>query len=67
MLRPSPSSLITRIFNSQTVGPLLVGFPHCLVSIFRAKCFPVTTAWRVLRLRMEERPPDMKGSCEYIE
>jgi hypothetical protein len=27
----------------------------------------VTTAWRVLRLRMEERPPDMEGSCEYIE
>jgi hypothetical protein len=28
---------------------------------------PVTTAWRVLRLRLEERSPDMKGSCEYIE
>jgi hypothetical protein len=27
----------------------------------------VTTAWHVLRLRMEERPPDMEGSCEYIE
>jgi hypothetical protein len=27
----------------------------------------VTTAWRVLRLRMEGRPPDMEGSCEYIE
>jgi hypothetical protein len=31
------------------------------------KWVPVTTAWRVLRLRMEERPPDMEGSCEYIE
>jgi hypothetical protein len=29
--------------------------------------FPVATAWRVLRLRMEERPPGMEGSCEYIE
>ena len=28
---------------------------------------PVTTAWRVLRLRMEERPADMEGSCEYME
>jgi hypothetical protein len=28
---------------------------------------PITTAWRVLRLRMEERPPVMDGSCEYIE
>jgi hypothetical protein len=31
------------------------------------KSVPVTTAWRVLRLRMEERPPDMEGSCEYVE
>ena len=31
------------------------------------KRFPVNTAWRVLRLRMEERPPNMNGSCEYIE
>jgi hypothetical protein len=29
--------------------------------------FPVTTAWCVLGLRMEERPPAMEGSCEYIE
>jgi hypothetical protein len=29
--------------------------------------FPVTTAWRVLGSRMEERPPAMEGSCEYIE
>jgi hypothetical protein len=29
--------------------------------------FPVTTAWRVLGLRMEERPPAMEGSCEHIE
>jgi hypothetical protein len=28
---------------------------------------PVTTARRVLRLRLEERLPDMEGYCEYIE
>jgi hypothetical protein len=28
---------------------------------------PVPTAWRVLGLRMEERPPAMEVSCEYIE
>jgi hypothetical protein len=28
---------------------------------------PVPTAWRVLGLRMEERPPVMEVSCEYIE
>jgi hypothetical protein len=31
------------------------------------KWVPVTTAWRVLGLRMEERPPGLEGSCEYIE
>jgi hypothetical protein len=31
------------------------------------KWVPVTTAWRVLRLWMEERPPVMEGSCEYFE
>ena len=31
------------------------------------KSVPVTTASRVLGLRMEERPPDMEDSCEYIE
>ena len=33
----------------------------------RVKWVPVTTAWRVLGLGMEERPPDMEGSCKYIE
>jgi hypothetical protein len=33
----------------------------------RVKWVPVTTERRVLRLRMEERPADMEGSCEYIE
>jgi hypothetical protein len=31
------------------------------------KWVPVTTAWRFLRLQMEKWPPDIKGSCEYIE
>jgi hypothetical protein len=28
---------------------------------------PVPTAWRVLGLRIEEGPPVMEVSCEYIE
>jgi hypothetical protein len=28
---------------------------------------PVTTAWRVLGLRVDERPPAMEVRCEYIE
>jgi hypothetical protein len=27
----------------------------------------VTTAWRVFGLQIKERPPDIKGSCEYIK
>jgi hypothetical protein len=34
---------------------------------FRVKWVPVTTAWRVLGLRMEERPPVVEDCCEYIE
>jgi hypothetical protein len=26
-----------------------------------------TTAWRVLGLRMEGRPPAMEGNCDYTE
>jgi hypothetical protein len=33
----------------------------------RHKWVPVTTAWRILSLGKEERPPDMEGSCEYTE
>jgi hypothetical protein len=28
---------------------------------------PVSTAWRVLGLRMKGRPPAVEGSCEYID
>jgi len=31
------------------------------------KWVPATTPWRVLTLRMEKRPPDKEGSCEYTE
>ena len=33
----------------------------------RLWCVPVTTAWRVLRLRMEERPPDVEDGCKNTE
>jgi len=29
--------------------------------------FLVTMAWHELRLQMEGWPPDMEGSCKYIE
>jgi hypothetical protein len=35
------------------------------VSMLRGVSVP--TAWHVLGLQMEERPPDMEVSCEYIE
>jgi hypothetical protein len=42
-------------------------FLHGYLRFGHVKWVPVTTAWRVLGLRMEERPPGMEGSCEYIE
>ena len=33
-----------------------------VITIVRDNWVPVTTAWRVLWLRMEERPADMEGS-----
>jgi hypothetical protein len=37
------------------------------LSSFHVRWVPVTTAWRVLGLRIEEQPRAMDGSCEYIE
>jgi hypothetical protein len=34
---------------------------------FRDKWVPVIKVWRVLRLRMQKRPPDIQGRCEYVE
>jgi hypothetical protein len=46
-------------------------FPHFITKLVLMRVllggFLVTTAWRVLRLRMEETPPGMEGSCEYIK
>jgi hypothetical protein len=38
-----------------------------LIDVIHVRWVPVPTAWRVLGLRMEERPPAMEGSWEYIE
>jgi hypothetical protein len=43
---------------------------YILESVFtkiRVKWVPVTTAWRVLGLRMEERPPVMEGSANTLK
>jgi hypothetical protein len=37
-----------------------------LIHIYESSV-PVNTAWRVLGLRMEERPPAMEISYEYIK
>ena len=36
------------------------------VLLFRDKWVPVTTAWRVLRLRMEERPPVWRVAANIL-
>jgi hypothetical protein len=35
--------------------------------ISHVRWVPDATAWHVLELRMEERPPAMEGSCKYVE
>jgi hypothetical protein len=59
-----------RIFNSlpcniKNLKNEKAQFKAALRRYFHDKWVPVTTAWRVLGLRMEERPPNMEGSCEY--
>jgi hypothetical protein len=55
---------MTRPFFRQ----LFVSYLTVLMGVVSVLCgVPVPTAWRVLGLRMEERPPDMEVSCEYIK
>jgi hypothetical protein len=57
---------VTRVLISRrSVSPLY--FMLCVSRCPMLRGVPVPTAWRVLGLRMEERPPDMEVSCEYIE
>jgi hypothetical protein len=39
----------------------------CNETMFHVRWGLVPTAWHVLGLRMEKRPPAMEVSCEYIE
>jgi hypothetical protein len=56
------------------IDPFFLDFHH--TAYFRLQYFhgdvgdrwvAVTTAWRILSLRIWEWPPKTKGSCEYIE
>jgi hypothetical protein len=55
------------IFIMDMIGRTLFYFIFLLGQDPMLGGIPVSTAWRVLGLRMEERPPDMEVSCEYIE
>ena len=46
---------------------ILQGKLTCSSCVGKYVCVPVTRAWRVLRLRMEERPADMDVGCECIK
>jgi len=46
---------------------LLISDEFKLEYVFSDEWVPVITAWRVLGLRVEERPPNTVGSCEDIE
>jgi hypothetical protein len=51
-----------------TSGIISARIDFALVNLVNhVRWFPLTTAWRVLRSRMQKRPPSMEGNCEYIE
>jgi hypothetical protein len=49
--------MVMRSYSGSVKLLLFATVLHKLVLVFHEKWVPVTTAWRVLRLRMEERPP----------
>jgi hypothetical protein len=63
--------LCPKFFNLSFDVVWVNGVVHVLLDIISISSMlsgvPATTAWRVLGLRMKERPPAMEGSCEYIE
>jgi hypothetical protein len=68
---PAPDGRITlKLFQEKFCAwANMILFVFFLLNMMLAMLggIPVPTAWRVLGLRMEERPPDMEVGCEYIE
>jgi hypothetical protein len=64
-----PGPLSTMFIYTSTVCNQFNAVGMCSMQVIHKDLLwvPVTTAWRVFRLRMEERPPVMERSCEYIE
>jgi hypothetical protein len=54
-------------FNSTSILNKTTGYMDRMINEAMLGGSLVTTAWRVLRLRMEGSPPGREGSCEYIE
>jgi hypothetical protein len=61
------NTFLWQIINTTSLYRWLLKLIIVLLTIAMLGGIPVPTAWRVLGLRMEERPPDMEVSCEYIE
>jgi hypothetical protein len=53
--------------SAYQIPRVIIVFVVLVFEVLMLGGIPVPTAWRVLGLRMEERPPDMEVSCEYIE
>jgi hypothetical protein len=60
-------TVLSRYVINNVVLKVETDYELNIVPCFMLGGIPVPTAWRVLGLRMEERPPDMEVSCEYIE
>jgi len=62
--RPLQNCLITVVKGPDSKHRIWVNYPTNRSS--HAKRVPVTTAWRVLKLRMEERPPIWKVAANIL-
>jgi len=58
--------LVSFIIRRKTTLTQLSTKHVCIRCVFRDKCVPVTTAWCVLRLRMEEQPPIWRGAANMV-
>ena len=43
-----------------------IAYYGCVFVVFRDKWVAITTAWRVLRLRLEERPPIWRVAANIL-
>jgi hypothetical protein len=66
--RRASDSMASACFDTQSFRfALLLGTSYAECRLLWTKWVPVTTAWRVLRLRIEERPPIWRVAANILK